>query len=183
MRYSIKPVCAIVLVASDMLDQGRNRETADHWHQQRPLNDTSYLWMIIVELNCPPNNIDSSLSKFQSPSSGPRRIKPHALVTGFKPSTTQTAINGVGVYTLSPPTRTSGPVAYVVPAPPVEKPPHAHRYVSLLYETAADFTLSRSQVDQTLEFNLAELVGKVGLGAPVRARWFNNYDGVRAEAG
>lgn len=62
---------------------------------------------------------------------------------------------------------------YTGPAPPAENPPHAHRYVSLLYETAADFAVTRAQVGQTFGFDLAVFVGKVGLGAPVRAGYFN----------
>ncbi|KAK4240934.1 phosphatidylethanolamine-binding protein 4 [Achaetomium macrosporum] len=128
-----------------------------------PLTGPSYLWMMIGK----PAN-------FQNPSSGPRRTNLHALVTGFKPSES-TTINTTGgiYYPLTPPSGTSGPVSYVGPAPPAENPPHAHRYVSLLYETAAGFAVSRSQVGQTLGFNLAEFVGKVGLGTPVRAGYFN----------
>lgn len=63
---------------------------------------------------------------------------------------------------------------YVGPAPPRENPPHAHRYVSLLYETPAGFSVTRAQVGQTLGFDLARFVQAVGLeGSPVRAGYFN----------
>jgi hypothetical protein len=45
--------------------------------------------------------------------------------------------------------------------------------VSLLYETAADFAVTKAQVGQTFGFDLAAFVGKVGLGVPVRAGYFN----------
>ncbi len=93
------------------------------------------------------------------------------MITGFKPSTTATS---AGVYTLTPPSSSAaGPVAYVGPAPPAEKPAYAHRYVSLLYETAAGFAVTKTQVGQTLGFDLAAFVGKVGLTVPVRAGYFN----------
>ncbi|KAK4039991.1 phosphatidylethanolamine-binding protein 4 [Parachaetomium inaequale] len=127
-----------------------------------PLTGPSYLWMMI-DLDVPSN--------FQNPSSGPRRTNLHALITGFKPTAEPTASGGV--YTLTPPAGTAGPVAYVGPAPPAENPPHAHRYVSLLYETAADFAVTKAQVGQTFGFDLAAFVGKAGLGVPVRAGYFN----------
>ncbi|KAK4152488.1 phosphatidylethanolamine-binding protein 4 [Chaetomidium leptoderma] len=126
-----------------------------------PLTGPSYLWMMI-DLDVPSN--------FQNPSSGPRRTNLHALITGFKPTTTAPTD---GIYTLTPPAGTSGPVAYVGPGPPPETPPHAHRYVSLLYETAADFAVTKAQVGQTFGFDLAVFVDKIKLGVPVRAGFFN----------
>ena len=116
------------------------------------------------------NTNTPSPSNFQNPSSGPRRTNLHALITGFKPAAQATAS---GVYTLTPPSGTSGPIAYTGPGPPAETPPHPHRYVSLLYETAAGFSVSKTQVGQTLGFDLAAFVGKVGLATPVRAGYFN----------
>ncbi|KXX74122.1 Phosphatidylethanolamine-binding protein 4 [Madurella mycetomatis] len=127
-----------------------------------PLTGT-YLWMMI-DLDVPAN--------FQNPSAGPRRTNLHALITGFTPAATATTD---GVYVLNPPASSSaGPVPYVGPAPPPENPPHAHRYVSLLYETPADFSVSRTQVGQTFGFDLARFVEAVGLETPpVRAGYFN----------
>jgi hypothetical protein len=45
--------------------------------------------------------------------------------------------------------------------------------VSLLYETPADFEVTRAEVGQTFGFDLGVFVEKVGLGLPVRAGWFN----------
>ncbi len=59
------------------------------------------------------------------------------------------------------------------PGPPPETPPHAHSYVSLLYETPAEFAVTKAQVGQTLGFNLTAFVAAVGLGLPVRAGFFN----------
>jgi hypothetical protein len=64
-------------------------------------------------------------------------------------------------------------VPYVGPGPPAENPPHAHQYVSLLYETSAEFVVTRAEVGQTFGFDLGVFVEKVGLGVPVRAGWFN----------
>ncbi|KAL2166657.1 hypothetical protein VTG60DRAFT_2353 [Thermothelomyces hinnuleus] len=117
-------------------------------------------------------------ANFQNPSAGPRRTNLHALITGFTPTSSPinaTTPDGEPIYALGPPDQGSaGPVPYVGPAPPPETPPHPHRYVSLLYETAADFAVTREQVGQALGFDLAAFVEKVGLEAPpVRGGYFN----------
>lgn len=110
-----------------------------------------------------------SPANFQNPSAGGRRTNLHALITGFKP-TGQKDTNGV--YTLT--STSTGPVAYTGPAPPAEKPPYAHRYVSLLYETPTTLSVSKTQVGQTFGFDLAAFVKTVGLTAPpVRANYWN----------
>ncbi|KAK3374155.1 hypothetical protein B0T24DRAFT_704340 [Lasiosphaeria ovina] len=114
-----------------------------------------------------------SPANFQNPSAGGRRTNLHAMLTGFKASSSSSSAGDVGaVHALA--TSATGPVAYTGPAPPAETPAHPHRYVSLLYETpAAGFAVTRAQVGQTLGFNLATFVAAVGLGAPVRANYFN----------
>ncbi|KAK0727796.1 phosphatidylethanolamine-binding protein [Lasiosphaeria miniovina] len=125
------------------------------------LNGT-YLWMMIDQ-DVPAN--------FQNPSAGGRRTNLHAMLTGFKASSSGGGDVGA-VHALA--SSATGPVAYTGPAPPAETPAHPHRYVSLLYETpAAGFAVTRAQVGQTLGFNLATFVAAVGLGAPVRANYFN----------
>ncbi|KAH6626532.1 phosphatidylethanolamine-binding protein [Chaetomium sp. MPI-SDFR-AT-0129] len=113
-------------------------------------------------------------TNFQNPSAGGRQTNLHALLTGFTPSTTNPEEGGI--YTLTPPSSSSdgsAVVPYVGPAPPAENPPYPHRYVSLLYETEDGFMVQREQVGQTLGFDLAVFVEKVGLGTPVRAGYFN----------
>ncbi|KAH8901867.1 PEBP-like protein [Coniochaeta sp. PMI_546] len=117
------------------------------------LNGT-YLWLMIAS--------------FTNPSAGPRRTNLHAMVTGFK-STGQKTDSGIN--TLA--TTATGPVKYVGPAPPAENPPHAHRYVELLFETNATFTVPQSYVQQTLGFDLPAFIQKTGLAPPIRGNWFN----------
>ncbi|KAM7203312.1 PEBP-like protein [Rhypophila sp. PSN 637] len=125
-----------------------------------PLNGTSYLWMMIDQ-DVPAN--------FANPSAGGRRTNLHALITGFKPTGQQDAN---GVWTLT--STSTGPIAYTGPAPPAEKPPYAHRYVSLLYEVPAMLSVSKAQVGQTFGFNLETFVKNVGLvDPPVRANYWN----------
>lgn len=106
-------------------------------------------------------------ANFQNPSAGARRTNLHAMISGFK-SSGQTSN---GVFTLT--TTATGPIAYTGPAPPAERPPYAHRYVSLLYETTATFSVTRQQVGQTFGFDLAAFVKATGLGAPIRGNYFN----------
>ena len=106
---------------------------------------------------------------FQNPTAAPRRTNLHAMISGFKSSGNNPSAEGV--YTLT--TTSTGPIPYTGPAPPAENPPYAHRYVSLLYETSATFTVSRTQVGQTFGFDLAKFVAAVGLGSPIRGNYFN----------
>ncbi|KAK4247060.1 phosphatidylethanolamine-binding protein 4 [Corynascus novoguineensis] len=133
-----------------------------------PLEGASYLWAMI-DIDVP--------SDFQNPSAGgPRTTYLHALITGFTPTsspTNTTTPDGTPIYVLTPPQGTAGPVAYVGPAPPPENPPHAHQYVSLLYETAADFVVTPQQIGSTIGFDVAAFAEAVGLDAPVRAGYFN----------
>ena len=108
-----------------------------------------------------------SPANFQNPSAGGRRTNLHAMISGFK-SSGQTSNS---VFTLT--STSTGPIAYTGPAPPAERPPYAHRYVSLLYETTATFSVSRTQVGQTFGFDLAAFVTTVGLGKPIRGNYFN----------
>ncbi|KAM7197485.1 PEBP-like protein [Naviculisporaceae sp. PSN 640] len=125
-----------------------------------PLNGSSYIYMMIDQ-DVPAN--------FANPSAGGRRTNLHALITGFKP-TGQKDANGV--YTLT--STSTGPIPYVGPAPPAERPPYAHRYVSLLYEVPETLTVTRTQVGQTFGFDLAAFVKTVGLTEPpVRANYWN----------
>ncbi|KAK1760382.1 phosphatidylethanolamine-binding protein [Echria macrotheca] len=121
------------------------------------LNGT-YLWMMIDQ-DVPAN--------FQNPSAGARRTNLHAMISGFKSS----GETSNGVHTLT--STSAGPVAYTGPAPPAEKPPYAHRYVSLLYETSSTFAVTKTQVGQTFGFDLAAFVKTVGLGQPIRGNYFN----------
>ena len=107
-------------------------------------------------------------ASFTNPSSGPRRTNLHALITGFKSTGQITADNGINALSST----ATGPVKYVGPAPPAENPPHAHRYVELLFETNATFSVPQSYVQPTLGFDLPGFVKKTGLGAPVRGNWF-----------
>ncbi|KAK0667063.1 phosphatidylethanolamine-binding protein [Cercophora samala] len=128
------------------------------------LNGT-YVWLLI-DLDVPSN--------FQNPSSGPRRTNLHALITGFESSGQTVSVAGVSspVHTLT--SSSTGPITYVGPSPPAENPPYAHKYVSLLYETPAGFTVTRQQVGQTFGFNLTTFVETVGLKtAPVRASYLS----------
>ena len=106
-------------------------------------------------------------ASFTNPSAGPRRTNLHAMVTGFKSTGQKTG----DVNTLA--STATGPVRYVGPAPPAENPPYAHRYVNLVFETNATFTVPQSYVQQTLGFDLPAFVKKTGLGPPVRGNWFN----------
>ncbi|KAB5529054.1 phosphatidylethanolamine-binding protein [Coniochaeta sp. 2T2.1] len=127
------------------------------------LNGT-YLWLMI-DLDVP--------ASFTNPSSGPRRTNLHAMITGFKSTgqTTTAADGGAVINTLS--STATGPVKYVGPAPPAENPPHAHRYVELLFETNATFTVPQSYVQPTLGFDLPAFVKKTGLAPPIRGNWFS----------
>ncbi|KAL2152164.1 hypothetical protein VTH82DRAFT_5348 [Thermothelomyces myriococcoides] len=135
-----------------------------------PLEGASYLW-IMVDIDVP--------SDFQNPSGSPRTTYLHALITGFTPDSAPldgvTTPDGAPIYALAPPAQGSaGPVQYTGPAPPPETPPHPHRYVSLLYETEADFAVTPDQVGQTLGFDVAAFAESVGLQSPpVRAGYFN----------
>ncbi|OIW22495.1 PEBP-like protein [Coniochaeta ligniaria NRRL 30616] len=122
------------------------------------LNGT-YPWLM-MDLDVP--------ASFTNPSAGPRRTNLHAMITGFK-STGQKTETGINTLTST----ATGPVKYVGPAPPAETPPHAHRYVELLFETNATFTVPQSYVQQTLGFDLQAFVQKAGLAPPVRGNWFN----------
>lgn len=108
-------------------------------------------------------------SSFTGPSTGPRRTNLHAMITGFKSSTS--GVTSGGIYTLT--STATGPVKYVTPAPPAETPAHAHRYVELLFETEAGFAVPQAYVKQTLVFYLPGFIQKTGLGPPVRGNWFN----------
>jgi hypothetical protein len=107
-------------------------------------------------------------ASFTNPSAGPRRTNLHAMLTGFK-SSGQKPDAGVNVLSST----ATGPVRYVGPAPPAENPPHAHRYVELLFETNASFSVPQSYVQQTLGFDLFAFIQKTGLAPPVRGNWFN----------
>ncbi|KAK5654906.1 hypothetical protein OQA88_6662 [Cercophora sp. LCS_1] len=121
--------------------------------------DKTYVWLMIDQ-DVPAN--------FQNPSAGARRTNLHALITGFKSSGQKSG----EVFTLT--STSTGPIAYTGPAPPAERPPYAHRYVSLLYETTDSFSVTRTQVGQTFGFDLAAFVKTVGLtGEPVRGNYFN----------
>ncbi|KAL2269014.1 hypothetical protein VTJ83DRAFT_3860 [Remersonia thermophila] len=129
-----------------------------------PLAGESYLW-VMIDLDVPGN--------FQNPSSAPRRTNLHALITGLVPSAAAHP-DANGIYPLVPASPSPGPVAYVGPGPPPETPPHPHKYVSLLYETAPGFAVTREQVGPTFGFDLAAFVERVGIAeAPVRAGYFN----------
>lgn len=106
-------------------------------------------------------------ASFTAPSSGPRRTNLHAMITGFR-SSGQMKSDGINTLTST----ATGPVRYVGPAPPAENPTHAHRYVELLFETNATFTVPQSYVQQTLGFDLPAFVKNTGLEAPVRGNWF-----------
>ncbi|KAK3369971.1 phosphatidylethanolamine-binding protein [Podospora didyma] len=123
------------------------------------LNGT-YLWMMI-DLDVPAN--------FQNPSAGGRRTNLHAMIQGFKPSSSAAAANGV--FTLAS-SGTAGPITYTGPSPPAEKPAYPHRYVSLLYETPASFSVTKAQVGQTFGFNLTTFVASTKLSLPIRANYF-----------
>ncbi|KAK1835323.1 phosphatidylethanolamine-binding protein [Podospora conica] len=123
-----------------------------------PLKGT-YVW-IMIDQDVPSN--------FQNPTAGPRRANLHALITGFTSSAERDPVHGV--YLLTSPVTT--PVPYTGPSPPAEVPPYPHRYVSLLYESPANFTATRAQVGTTLPFDLAKFVNATGLTVPVRANWW-----------
>ncbi|KAK4167964.1 phosphatidylethanolamine-binding protein [Cladorrhinum sp. PSN259] len=129
-----------------------------------PLNGTSYLWLM-VDVDVPAN--------FQNPSApGPRKNNLHALITGFKPSSTP---NSAGIYelkTAGSSTAAAGPITYTGPAPPAENPPHPHKYISLLFETKEGApAITRQQVGQTFGFDVNNFVKTVGLGSPVAGNW------------
>ncbi|KAL1836609.1 hypothetical protein VTJ49DRAFT_4884 [Mycothermus thermophilus] len=153
----------VVQTAGESLTREETARQPTLGTRDAPLTGESYLWMMI-DLDVPGN--------FQNPSSAPRRTNLHALITGFVPSPTPD--DATGIYLLIPPSPSAGPVPYVGPGPPPENPPHPHKYVSLLYETAADFTVTREQVGQTFGFDLAAFVERVGIvDGPMRAGYFN----------
>ncbi|KAH7386414.1 phosphatidylethanolamine-binding protein [Cadophora sp. MPI-SDFR-AT-0126] len=104
-------------------------------------------------------------------SPGTRVTNLHCLLTGFSSSTTST--NG-NLFPLT--TKDTSPKSYVAPAPPVENPPYAHKYVEVLYAQPAGFKVPSSQtgaVSRGIGFDLTAFVRDAGLGAPVRANWFS----------
>ena len=98
------------------------------------------------------------------------------MITGFTSATEKDAVNGVYLLKSS----ASGPIPYTGPGPPAEVPPYPHRYVSLLYESPANFTATKAQVGSTLGFDLAKFVAATGLTVPVRANYWNVTGEARA---
>ncbi|KAG4434614.1 hypothetical protein IFR05_009907 [Cadophora sp. M221] len=101
---------------------------------------------------------------------GSRVTNLHCLLTGFTSSTMATN----SLYTLT--TKDTSPKAYVGPAPPVENPPYAHKYVEILYPQPAGFKVPSTQtsaISKGIGFNLTTFVSEAKLGSPVRANWFS----------
>ncbi|PVH77708.1 PEBP-like protein [Cadophora sp. DSE1049] len=101
---------------------------------------------------------------------GSRVTNLHCLLTGFTSSTMATN----SLFTLT--TKDTSPKAYVGPAPPVENPPYAHKYVEILYAQPAGFKVPSTQtsaVSRGIGFNLTAFVAEAKLAEPVRANWFS----------
>lgn len=99
---------------------------------------------------------------------GSRVVNLHALLQDFKPSTQTT--NGTHILTTS----ATGPASYQAPAPPAETPAHPHKYIFLLYEQPASFTVPSSQksaVQKRIGFNYTTFATDAGLKDPVRANY------------
>ena len=122
------------------------------------MSKTDTYMFVMLDLDVPP-----------AANSNQRRVLLHCMNTGFKASNQE--IGGAATLLSSSDT---GPAAYIPPNPPAVDT-IAHRYVELLFQQPANFSIAQStfaEMSARINFDTQAFMTQHGLKAPVAANFF-----------